>query len=123
MSRMPYRIVVVQILTAAVGTTVALFWDSAAAQAALLGAVSVIVPNALFAWRVATGVRATDQALDGARRALGQAVAKVVLTVVLMAMAFVWFKPAALPFFAMVVILQVAHGVAGAMAGPRRRVR
>ena len=119
---MPYRIVVVQILTAVVGTTAALFWDSAAALAALLAAVSVVAPNALFAWRVETAGRAGGQAVDAARRALGQAAAKVVLSVVLMAMAFVWFKPAALPFFGMVVALQVAHGVAAAMAGPRRRM-
>jgi F0F1-type ATP synthase assembly protein I len=123
MSRMPYRIVVVQILTAAVGVAVALFWDSAVALAALLAAVSVVAPNALFAWRVATGDRAPEQALDAARRALRQGVAKVVLTMVLIATAFVWFKPAPLPFFGMVVVLQVAHGVAGAMAGPRRRLR
>lgn len=120
---MPYRIVVVQILTAVVGTAAALFWDSAAALAALLAAVSVVTPNALFAWRVETAGPATDRAAEAARRALGQAVAKVVLTVALMAMVFVWFRPAALPFFGMVVALQVAHGVAGAMSGPRRRLR
>lgn len=118
---LPQRIVVVQILAAAVGVTAAWFWDGAAAEAALLAAVSVIAPNAMLAWRI-TRAPGHARAVAVARRVLGQAVTKIVLTVVLMALAFVWFQPAPVPFFGMFVALQIAHAIGGAMAGPARRL-
>ena len=101
-----YRIVTLQVIAALVAAAALWWWDTAEALAALAAGVACVIPNGYLAWRV-TRERS-------ASRLLGAGVAKVVGTVILMAVAFATIKPSPLGFFATFVALQVVHVAAGA---------
>ena len=129
---LPYRILVVQIGTALIASSLLWWMSTAQALAALTAGVVVIVPSAGFAWRVATdsnggavdevgGAAATSRdAIRQAQALLGGAVARFVATAVLMAVAIVWLRPEPLAFFGTLVALQTAYWIAPLTAGPPR---
>ncbi len=83
-----------------------LLWNIPNAVGALVAGAVCAVPNGYFAWRV--------NRESSARRLLGAGVARVVGTVVLMALAFATITPAPAGFFGTFVLLQIVHVVAGA---------
>ena len=104
-----YRIVTLQVATALVVAAAALLWgqpDASDAMGALAAGVACAVPNGYFAWR-ANHERS-------ASRLLGAGVAKLVGTVVLMAVAFATMQPSLLGFFGTFVVLQIVQVAGGA---------
>lgn len=108
-----YRIVTLQVATALVLAAGAFLWgklwgrpDGSDAVGALAAGVACIVPNGYFAWRA--------NRERSARRLLGAGVAKLVGTVVLMAVAFATLGPSPAGFFGTFVALQIAHVVGAA---------
>ena len=101
-----YRIVTLQVATALVGAAGLLLWRIPDATGALAAGLVCTIPNGYFAWR-ANHERSPS-------RLLGAGVAKMVGTVVLMAVVFATIKPAPLGFFGMFVALQIVHVSAAA---------
>ena len=87
-------------------------FDGSRALSALVAGVVVVVPSAWFAWRVETANAVGGEELDAARRLLGSGVAKLVLTVGLLVVALVWFRPEPVVFFATLIVLQLAYWLA-----------
>ncbi len=103
---LPLKIVAVQgVFTVALSM---LFFVSggAHAMAALSAGVAIVVPGAWFAWRVNSTRAVAGQSLDAARRLLGSGVTKQLLTVGLLVVAFAWFRPEPVAFFATMIALQ-----------------
>jgi F0F1-type ATP synthase assembly protein I len=91
------------------------FFDPAQALAAFLAGAVVVVPNGYFAWRV--GVERSPG------RLLAHGVMRFVVTVVLMALTFVVFRPAPLGFFSAFVLMQAMYAAGPLLIGrstPRR---
>ncbi|MDP6828585.1 MAG: hypothetical protein QF921_10960 [Pseudomonadales bacterium] len=101
---MAYRIVVLQLVAVFVAASVMSLVGAGQVEAALLAGVVCVVPTALFAHLSANTRHAA--------RLIGQGVGKMVLTVVLMAIAFAAFRPQAFGFFATLVVAQAAYVVA-----------
>jgi F0F1-type ATP synthase assembly protein I len=115
---LPYRIVVVQASTA-VSASLLLWWKSAGhALGAMTAAVVVLAPSAWFAWRVVSK-RDTD-AMREAQALLGNSVARLVATCVLMGLAIVWLRPEPFAFFGTLIAMQVAYWFVPLTAGPPR---
>lgn len=96
-----YRIVTLQLGTALAMAGALLLMSTAQALAALAAGAVCVVPAGYFAWRA--------ERERSAGRLLGQGVAKFVMTLVLMALVFVWLKPPPLGFFATFVLMQAMY--------------
>jgi len=105
-----YRIVTLQAFAAIAAAAVMALISAEQAVAALLAGAVGVIPSGFLAWRV--------QVERSPGRLLGQGVVKFVLTVVLMAMAFAWLKPASLGFFATLVLMQLMY-VVGALGSAK----
>jgi len=117
---LPFRIVAAQ-----VGVTALLagLWSLAGLDRGLssaLGGVAVFVPNAFFAWRVSTRADRRE-ALDQARRLIGNSVAKLALGAGVLVAIFVWCRPEPIAFFATLITVQATHWIAPWLDVPRRR--
>jgi F0F1-type ATP synthase assembly protein I len=115
---LPYRIVVVQLSTAAIASLL-LWWKSAAhALGAMTAAVVVLAPSAWFAWRVAT--RLETDPMREAQTLLANGVARLVATGVLMGVAIVWLEPEPFAFFGTLIAMQFAYWFVPLWGGPPR---
>lgn len=119
MMPLPYRVVVVQTMVAGLIAAALLLMSVADAAAALLAGVSVLIPNAYFAWRV-VGLDAAGDPERASRRLVLQGVQKQLLTLALMTVIFVWRAPAPWPYFGTLIGLMAVHGLASVLAGPPR---
>jgi len=109
--RLPLLIVTLQLMTSLVVAAGLALVDNSQAMAALLAGAVCVVPGGYFAWR-ATVERSPA-------RLLGQGVMKFLLTLTLMALAFVVFRPAPLGFFAAFVLMQTMYVVGPVAYGAR----
>ncbi len=112
-----FRIVAVQGVLAVLLATIFLLFGRAQAISGLMAGVVVIVPSLGFAWRVSATNAPAGQELDAARRLLGSGIAKLVLTFGLLVVAFAWFRPEPLAFFATMIALQAVYWMAPVLAG------
>ena len=101
-----YRIVTLQAFAAAVSAVCLLLLSVEEAQAALLAGAAGVIPGGYLAWRA--------QVERSPGRLLGQGMVKFVLTLLLMALAFAWFKPPPFGFFATLVLMQIMY-IVGAL--------
>ena len=121
---LPYRVLVVQTLVAGLIAAVLVLLGSVAdAAAALLAGITVLIPNAYFAWRVVS----LDPGRDperASRRLVIQGMQKQLLMLVMMIAVFVGSAPAPWPFFGTLIALLGTHGLAAALLGgpPRGRM-
>ena len=104
-----YRIVTLQACAAMIAAVCLLLLSVEEATAALLAGAVGVIPGGYLAWRA--------QVERSPGRLLGQGMVKFVLTVVLMAVAFVWFKPPPFGFFATLVLMQIMY-IVGALGRP-----
>ena len=109
---LPFRIVAVQVGVTAALAMMFLVISQAQAVASLIAGVVVIVPGSYFAWRVVAMDGAHGDELNTARRLLGSGVAKLVMTFGLLVVAFAWFRPAPVAFFATMIVLLAVYGLA-----------
>jgi F0F1-type ATP synthase assembly protein I len=109
---LPFRIVAIQGGVTAALAMMFLVFDQAQAVASLIAGVVVIVPGSYFAWRVVAMDAARGDELNAARRLLGSGVAKLVMTFGLLVVAFAWVRPAAVAFFATMIVLQAVYWLA-----------
>ena len=100
---LPHRIVLSQLLLCAIVAAGLLVWDGSQAVAALLAGVSCVVPGALYAWRVTVE--------RSPAKLLSQGAIKFALTLALMAVCIIAFKPAAAGFFGTFALLQLMYVV------------
>jgi F0F1-type ATP synthase assembly protein I len=102
-----YRVVTLQAFAALIVAACLLLLSAEEASGALLAGAVGVIPSGYLAWRA--------QVERSPGRLLGQGMVKFALTVVLMALAFVWFKPPPLGFFATLVLMQLMYivGVLG----------
>lgn len=108
-----YRIVTLQACAAIVAAVALLLLSVEEATAALLAGAVGVIPGGYLAWRA--------QVERSPGRLLGQGMVKFVLTVVLMTVAFVWFKPPPFGFFATLVLMQIMY-IVGALGGAENRL-
>lgn len=113
---MAFRIVAVQGVLAAMLTTMFLLLGRAHAVSALMAGVVVIAPGVVFAWRVVRTSALPGQELSAARRLMASGVVKSLATVVLLIVAFAWFRPEPLAFFATMIALQAVYWLVPALA-------
>jgi F0F1-type ATP synthase assembly protein I len=111
-----FRIVAVQGVLAVLLATMFLLLGRAQAISGLLAGVVVIAPSVGFAWRVTTTNAPAGQELDAARRLLGSGIAKLILTFGLLIVAFAWFRPEPVAFFATMIALQAVYWLAPVLA-------
>lgn len=101
-----YRIVTLQASAAIVAAVGLLLVSADEASAALLAGAVGVIPSGYLAWRA--------QVERSPGRLLGQGMAKFGLTLVLMTLAFAWFKPPPFGFFATLVLMQLMY-IVGAL--------
>ena len=111
-----FRIVAVQGVLAVLLATLFVSLGRAQALSSVLAGVVVIAPNLGFAWRVSATHAPPGQELDAARRLLGSGVARLMLTFGLLVVAFAWFRPEPVAFFATMIALQVVYAMAPVLA-------
>ena len=111
-----FRIVAVQGVLAVLLATMFLLLGRTQAMSGLLAGVVVIAPNLGFAWRVSAANVPAGQELDAARRLLGSGIAKLMLTFGLLVVAFAWFRPEPVAFFATMIALQAVYVLAPLLA-------
>jgi ATP synthase protein I len=109
---LPFRIVAVQCGVAVTLAMMFLMLGHAHAMASLVAGVVVIVPGFYFAWRVVAVDATRGDELNAARRLLAGGVTKQLLTFGLLVVAFVWFRPAPVAFFATMIVLQAVYWLA-----------
>jgi len=109
---LPFRIRAVQGVFTATLAIMFLLMGRAQAVSALLAGIVVIAPNVVFAWRVAKASASVGQELTAARGLIGSMVGKLLLSITLLVVAFAWFRPEPLAFFATMIVLQAAHWLA-----------
>jgi F0F1-type ATP synthase assembly protein I len=115
---LPYRIVVVQLATAAIASLL-LWWKSAAhALGAMTAAVVVLVPSVWFAWRVASSRHA--EPVREAQALLGNGIARLIATGALMAGAIVALRPEPFGFFGTLIAMQLGYWIVPLWSGPPR---
>jgi len=119
---LPFRIVVAQCIATGVLALLWLLLTPGDALASVLAGVAVIIPNALFAWRVASA-GAGANAVDEARRLVGSGIAKSLMGVVLLIAMFVAYRPEPVAFFVTLIGVQAIHWIAPLLDVPRRRDR
>jgi F0F1-type ATP synthase assembly protein I len=107
-----FRIVAVQGVLAVLLATMFLLMGRAQAMSGLLAGIVVIAPNLGFARRVAASDVPAGRELDAARQLLGSGIAKLVLTFGLLIVAFAWFRPDPVAFFATMIALQAVYWLA-----------
>lgn len=100
----PYRTIALQLVTSLVAAAGFALFDTSQAIAALIAGAVCILPAGWFAW-VVTNERSPY-------RLLAQGLLKFVATVVLMGLAFAWWRPAALGFFSVFALMQLMYVVA-----------
>ena len=112
----PLRIVGLQAGVALAVVAMASIWGLESGRSALLGALAVVLPNAFFAWgamrplrRSALESAAEQEAMLAAGRFLGRWIAKMALTVALLAAAIVWLDAGGLAFFVGLVAALLAQ--------------
>lgn len=111
-----FRIVAVQGVLAVLLATLFLLLGRAHAVSGLLAGIVVIAPSVGFARRVTAANVPEGQELDAARRVLGGGIVKLVLTFGLLVVAFAWFRPEPVAFFATMIALQAVYWVAPLLA-------
>ena len=111
-----FRIMAVQGVLALALATMFLIRGGSHAMSALTAGIVMIAPSFGFAWRVSATNVAEGQELDAARRVLGSGVAKLVLTFGLLVVAFAWFRPEPVAFFATMIALQAVYWMAPVLA-------
>jgi len=103
---LPFKIVAVQgLLAVMLASTFSLLGRTHAA-AVLLAAAVVIVPSAVFAWRVAATNVPVGQEMSAARRLLGSGIAKSLVTVGLLIGVFANLRPEPVAFFVTMFAMQ-----------------
>lgn len=114
--RLPLAIVGLQLVGAlAVAAMLLLLVGTGQAFAALLAGAVVVVPNGYFAWRA--GVERSPG------RLLAHGVIRFLLTVFLMAAAFVLFAPEPLGFFSAFLLMQVMYVAGPLLVGRESRTK
>ncbi len=93
-----------------------LLMDRAHAVSALLAGVVVIAPNVGFAWRVVKASAPVGQELDSARCLIGSMIVKLLLSIGLLVVAFAYFRPEPVAFFATMIALQIVYWLAPVLA-------
>ena len=111
-----FRIVVVQGVLAVLLATMFLLLGRAQAISGLLAGIVVIAPSIGFARRVSVADVPAGQELEAARRLVGSGIAKLVLTFGLLVVAFAWFRPEPMAFFATMIALQAVYWLAPVLA-------
>ena len=104
-----FRIVAVQGVLAAILTMMFLMSGRANAVSALVAGVVVIAPSFGFAWSVARRRVSPGDELSAARRLLAGGVAKLLATVSLLVVVFVYAHPEPVAFFVTMITMQVAY--------------
>jgi F0F1-type ATP synthase assembly protein I len=104
-----FRILAVQGAFAAALAMMFLLIGRAHAMSALLAGIVVIAPNVGFAWRVAKASAPIGQELNSARRLIGSMIAKLLLSIGLLVVAFAYFRPEPVAFFATMIVLQAVY--------------
>lgn len=104
-----FRIVAAQGVLAAMLTMMFLMVGRAHAVSALVAAIVVIAPSFGFAWSVARTRVSPGEELSAARRLLAGGVAKLLATVSLLVVAFVYAHPEPVAFFVTLIAMQVAY--------------
>jgi ATP synthase protein I len=104
-----FRIVAVQGALAAILTMMFLMSGRANAVSALVAGVVVIAPSFGFAWSVARRRVSPGNELSAARRLLAGGVAKLLATVSLLVVVFVYAHPEPVAFFVTMITMQVAY--------------
>lgn len=99
--RLPWLIVVLQLMTSLVVAAGFVLVENSQAQAALVAGAVCVIPGGYFAWR-ATAERSPA-------RLLGQAAMKFLATIAFMAVAFAVLQPAPLGFFTAFVLMQAMY--------------
>lgn len=89
----------------AVSALVMMLWGSPSSVFFVLGGVTILLPNAFFAW-------ASTRRRSGGWL-LVQGVVKFLLSVVLMAIVFRYLNPDPLVFFVGVIVALLAHAIGG----------
>jgi F0F1-type ATP synthase assembly protein I len=111
-----FRILAVQGAFAAALAMMFLLMGRAHAVSALLAGVVVIAPNVGFAWRVTKANAPVGQELDSARRLVGSMIVKLLLSIGLLVIAFAYFRPDPVAFFATMIALQTVYWLAPVLA-------
>ena len=93
-----------------------LLMGRAHAVSALLADVVVIAPNVWFAWRVVKGSAPVGQELNSARRLIASMIAKLLLSIGLLIVAFAYFRPEPVAFFATMIALQTVYWLTPVLA-------
>jgi F0F1-type ATP synthase assembly protein I len=106
---LPFRILAVQGVFAATLAIMFLLKSRAHAVSALLAGIAVIAPNVVFAWQVVRASVPVGQELNSARHLIGSMIAKVLLSIGLLVVAFAYFRPEPLAFFAAMIVLQAVY--------------
>jgi F0F1-type ATP synthase assembly protein I len=106
---LPFKIVTVQAVAATVLALMFLLSGGRHATASGLAGMVALLPGAWFAWRVVAEDGRERSAVDTARRLLGSGIAKLLFTVGLLVVTFVWFRPEPVAFFATLVALQAVY--------------
>ena len=104
-----FRIVAVQGVLAAMLTMTLLMLGRAYAVSALAAGVVVIAPSFIFAWRIVRTHASPGEELGVARRLMVGGVAKLLATVGLLVVAFVYVRPEPVAFFATMIALQAVY--------------
>ena len=102
-----YKVVLVQLAVTVFATLAFWLWQPEEGQAALMGGLAMVVPNAFFA-------RVTAQRRSAASVLVNGAV-KFLLGIVLIAVAMKWFQPPPFGFFTALIAVMIAHALGGAL--------
>lgn len=103
--RSAFSVIAVQGLAIAIPALAMMLWGSPSSVPVVLGGITILLPNAFFAW-------ASTRRRSGGWL-LVQGVVKFLLSVVLMGIVFRYLTPDPLAFFAGVIVALVAHVIGG----------
>jgi F0F1-type ATP synthase assembly protein I len=106
---LPIKIVTVQAVAAAVLALMFLVLGGRFAMASALAGMVVLIPGGWFAWQVVAKDGRDRSAMDSARLLLGSGIAKLLFTVGLLVVTFIWFRPEPVAFFATLIALQAVY--------------
>ncbi len=102
-----YKVVLLQLAVTMILTLALWLWQAEQGRAALMGGLSMVLPNAFFAW-----VTTRRQSAEGV---LVNGVVKLLIGLALIAFALKAFQPPPLGFFTGLVGVVIAHAVGGAV--------
>ena len=102
-----YRVVLLQLAATMILTLALWVWHAEQGRAALMGGMSMVLPNAFFAW-----VTTRRQSAEGV---LVNGVVKLLIGLALIAFALKAFQPPPLGFFTGLIGVVIAHAIGGAV--------